>query len=67
MREVFGMCADSAVGTMLVSGFAAADFELLIRRHTVKLVPSVPRSVEVVGLSSVKSASRVYRTVVVSG
>lgn len=51
---------------MPVSGAAAADFERLTRRHAVKLVPSVPCSVEeaglavgeVVGYESVKSASR---------
>ena len=58
---------------MPVSGAAAADFERLTRRHAVKLVPSVPCSVEeaglavgeVVGCECVKSASRMNGAIVI--
>lgn len=57
---------------MLVSGAAAADFEHLIRCHAVKLVPSMPCSMEeaglavgeVVGYETVKLAARMSGAIV---
>ena len=63
----------SLFGTMLVALAAAAEFEKLTRRHVIKLSPVVQCSVEeaglavgeVVGFSSIKSASRMNGAIVI--